>query len=83
MSRPYRPRSMTVAGAPIEPWIGPGMIKGAYLGSAIGSLGGLYFGFRRNNDHVGWNMLGWSILGSMSGYGLGGAIGSLTDKSEP
>lgn len=77
MSRPYRPRQMSVAGDPYV--FAQNSMKGAYLGSAVGIAGGLYLGYVRNNNNPGWNMLGWSFLGSWAGGALGMGLGSLAD----
>lgn len=53
-------------------------MKGAYVGSAVGVLGGLYLGYARNNNNPGWNMLGWAFVGSWSLGALGFGVGSLT-----
>lgn len=64
-------------------WLDPSTTayKAGSLGSALGWVGGLWFGFVRGGHAVGWPMLGWSILGSMAGRGLGSAAGAFSDTT--
>lgn len=73
---------MTVAGSdPAD--LAENYMKGAYLGSAVGLLGGLYLGYARNNNNPGWNMLGWAFLGSWTGGALGAGVGVVATSDKP